>query len=80
VNNGRFNNWDKNLIIINVGALSEVATHPTCLVALQGSISVSFMSSNPFVNDDVANQSLKLLLHSLMSIRISEGRTIILQN
>jgi len=41
------------LVVINTGALSEAAEHPTSFVSVQGPVSVKLVFENPFSSDHV---------------------------
>jgi hypothetical protein len=85
---GRFDNWTKRLIKVNTLLLRETAKHPSCFVAVEGSIGLQLVAKYPLAGDNVgiprrrheipsvvATESTILLGHSLEPVGILERRT-----
>ena len=82
---GRFDHRAKGLIVVDFRALSEATRHPTCLVAIQGTVSLELVLSDPFVGDNigsrgarhqvpgaVGDQGIVLFLHSMTRAGVGE--------
>lgn len=80
----RFDNRSKRIREVDAGALTEAADNLARLVALECTIGAQLVLEHPFAGDDVGArrtrnelpslvplQSLKLLLHSRMPLRIA---------
>jgi hypothetical protein len=82
---GRFDNQTERLVEANALLLRETVKHPACFVAVEGSIGLQLVATEPLARDDVgvlrrrheipsvvAEESMILLGHSLEPVGILE--------
>jgi hypothetical protein len=85
---GQFHNRTKNLIVVDLRALSETPKDPAGFVAIKRPIDMKLVCQNPLVGDDIgttgpgdklpgpiAHQSPVLVLHSRTSIGVGKRST-----